>query len=107
MQIVQSAERVGQFTKAFAVKAKSKDVYRKVAAPLVIFKCSGLNYRLARIAVVAFLARADEFYLATFVFNLRRSEIPENRKVRPPAPLVADGAGHVDSASNYKNVDVF
>ena len=102
LHIFQPAERIYQFTETCLIETNCKGVDSEIPTVLVIFQRTVLYNRFARIPLVRFSACTYKFDFRTFIFYLCRSEILENRNVRPPSQMPAERFRHCNStAYNY------
>ena len=106
VEVVDAVERVGEFAKISLVHRNAHRVDGEVAAFLVVLDSAVFNNRLARIAVVGFLARPHKFEFASLVTQHRRAKIPVNHHVALATEVFAHFLRKLDAAARHHKVDV-
>ena len=106
LQVIQTVERVYQFSEACLVQADCHGIDGEVSAVLVIFQRAVFHYRLAAVVAIRLLACTHKLHFRILELDLCRTEVLENRYMRTSSQLLSESLSHFNSASYHHYIYV-
>ena len=106
LHIVNTIERIYEFTKSVFVQTDSHGIDGEIAPVLIIFQGTVFHNRLSGIMVITLLTGTDKLHFHIIILHLSCSEISEHRKMRLLSKYFFQSRSHLDTAAHNNDINI-